>query len=269
MTLTGRVGSNPTPGVLLASQCELLRPSSVFNHNNPDCACFNKTCWTYRTTGKEKKDKKEEDGRDEGRRNFLKKAAVGSAALVMLPTILGTLSSPVAAEGEDGTGRRHFQFVAFSNAGGVDRVGANGEGKFKVHSPTDITGAGEGSWVHFHPSSPVPPVAFGKWTARHFVSYDPTTIGSPFVGIFGRIQASRVVLKVDLLREFPTKATIPAVLKIICNIGALGSAGMTGEPEGYVLTIPGSPFDTGATPGPFKPFGLGLTHTSIPDTPED
>ncbi len=224
-----------------------------------------------RTTRKEKEAK----GMDEGRRDFLKKAVVGSIALGMAPTLL-SISSPVAAEEEDGNGRRFFQVVAFSNAGSVDRVGMNGEGKFKVHSPSHTTGRGQGSWVHFHPASPVPPVAFGKWRVRDFVSYDPTTLGSPFVGIFGRIQASRVVMKVDLLREFPTTATIPAVLKIICNIGALGSAGSTGEPEGYILTIPGTPFDNGGTPGPFHPFvptgspiPFGLTHTSVPDSTED
>jgi hypothetical protein len=114
-------------------------------------------------------------------------------------------------------------------------------------------------------------VAFGKWVAKDFVSYDPTTLGSPFVGIFGRIQASRVVIDVNLLREFPTPGVIPAKLKIVCNIGALGSAGSTGVPEGYTLAIPGTPFAEGGTPGSFAPLSpvLGLTHTSIAEKSDD
>ncbi len=224
---------------------------------------------------KDVKGRKEGKGMDEGRRDFLKKAVVGSVALAMVPTLLN-ISSPAAAQELNGKGRRFFQFVAFSKAGIADRVAMNGEGNFKVHSPSNITGEGEGSWTHFNPASPVPPLFFGKWRAKNFVSYDPSTVGSPFVGIFGRIQASRVVMNVDLLREFPTTATIPAVLKIVCNIGVLGSAGSTSEPEGYILTIPGTPFADGGTPGPFKPFfplggtlPFGLTHTSIENSTEE
>ncbi len=49
------------------------------------------------------------------------------------------------------------------------------------------------------------------------------------------------------------------------------TAGKTGETEGYILTIPGTIFGAGGTPGPFKPLSppLGLTHTSIPGSTED
>jgi hypothetical protein len=205
------------------------------------------------------------------RRKFIKTIAVGSAAIAILPGVISPLATASSDDEGGGNGLRRFQFVAFSHAGTLDRVAMNGEGTFEVHSSDDITGKGEGSWIHFDPASPVPPVAFGKWKTEDFVSYDPTTLGSPPVGIFGRIQASKVVMEVNLLREFPTPDVIPAKLEIVCNIGVLGSAGFTGVPEGYTLAIPGTPFAEGGTPGPFVPFvpARGLTHTSIAEETDE
>ena len=45
---------------------------------------------------------------------------------------------------------------------------------------------------------------------------------------------------------------VEANLRVVCNIGAAGLN--TGEEEGFVLDIPGTPFTAGGMFGPFEPF---------------
>ena len=45
---------------------------------------------------------------------------------------------------------------------------------------------------------------------------------------------------------------VEANLRVVCNIGAAGLN--TGEEEGFVLDIPGTPFTADGMFGPFEPF---------------
>ncbi len=188
------------------------------------------------------------------RREFLKRIGLGSLALAPLLKLIDGLAKP--AWGQAPPRARAFQFVAFSRAGTVDgvvhTVGSNGEGKF---DPESGWIEGGGGFLHFDDASVMPKriINSGRWKARKILKYEKQ------VGTYGRIAASILEMEVDLLPDLgPVRRIEGANLRIICNIGAAGL--MTGEPEGYVLTVPGAPF------GPFRPLSpvLGLTHISVP-----
>ncbi len=230
---------------------------------------------------------------DKGKREFLK--TVGAAAGGLVVGAVGTYSarqSEVASlnsqisslqtqvqdltpkvidniVGLKNAGDRYTAWVAFSKANTVDsvdhQVGVTGVVRF---NPDKRQVEGGGNFVHVDNAPPVPKpvIASGKWEAKEFVSY---TLKSP-PAIYGLIQASILVMNVNLLPSVGPNAgkVLPASLRPVCNIGALGAAGNMGEPEGFTLTIPGSPFAADGAAGPFKPMvpPLGLTHISIVGT---
>jgi len=189
------------------------------------------------------------------RREFLKRAGVGSAALVSIPALAGTAQATGALQ-------RRYGAVAFSQGpliGAVQhRIAVNAAGFFIPEAGVVLPNGG-GTFVHFDNAPPVPkPIfAFGKWRPTSFVSYE---LGPPF-GTWGTVQASVLEMKVTLFAEFPVGAPpIGATLKLICNIGPAGI--MTGQPEGFVLTVPASPFG----PLMFVPDvpAAGITTISVP-----
>lgn len=188
------------------------------------------------------------------RREFLKRIGLGSLALAPLSKFVDSLAKP--AWGQAPPTARAFQFVAFSRAATIDRVvhqvGMSGEGKF---DPSSGWIEGGGQFVHFDDASVIPKTIInsGRWKARRILKYEKQ------VGTYGRIAASVLEMEVDLLPDLGTVRRIEGVnLRIICNIGGAGLT--TGEPEGYVLTVPGAPF------GAFRPLSpvLGLTHIGLP-----
>jgi hypothetical protein len=170
------------------------------------------------------------------RRRFFKNAGVGSAALASLPILTHTLATPVRADDDNGLG---FRFVSVSKAatvGVVDhRMLMNGCGKFNGSEAQ-----GGGTYDHIDNASPVPKTILdaGRWKAGRILSFSLT-------GTYGEIAAGILEMEVKLLQEFPSRAVIPATLKVVCSIGA---AGLDSGEEGFTLTIPGAPF------GPFEPF---------------
>jgi hypothetical protein len=187
-----------------------------------------------------------------GRRDFLRKVGWGSVALSAWSRAIDILARPVWAQDKT----RTFQVVAFSSAGktpeGVEHyLGLNGEGRFDPQSGAINAG---GSWAHFDNAATVTPktlINAGRWKATKIRSYEKV------LGTYGRINASVLEMQVDLLPDLGTVRRIEgATLRVICNIGAAGIT--TGEPEGYVLTVPG-----GQTFRPLSPV-LGLTHISVP-----
>ncbi len=80
---------------------------------------------------------------------------------------------------------------------------------------------------------------------------------------------------VDIFGQIPSSTVIRgARLKIVCNIGPAGITN-PGEEEGFTLSIPGTDYFTGATPGPFSPFGptgaapgIGVTVFSTASIPQ-
>lgn len=188
------------------------------------------------------------------RREFLKRIGLGSLAMAPLSKLIDSLARP--AWGQAPRTARAFQFVAFSRAATIDRVvhqvAMNGEGKF---DPQSGWVEGGGGFQHFDDASVTPKTLIntGRWRARKILKYEKQ------VGTYGRIAASVLEMEVDLLPDLGPVRRIEGVnLRIICNIGAAGL--MTGEPEGYVLTVPGVPF------GAFRPLSpvIGLTHISVP-----
>lgn len=191
-------------------------------------------------------------------KEFLNKVGIGIAAWATLLI----LATPAWA------GTRVFNFVSFSQAPAVGtivpRVGMTGSGTF------DAAGGeveGRGTFTVFNNSStvpiPKPIILSGRWVARKFVSYTNTnSSGVPF-GSYGHIQSGILVMGIDLRLDSGTVIS-GATLTIICNIGAAGAD--TGQPEGYKLTIPGTPF------GEFTPVlvpnaaggstPLGISHLS-------
>ena len=182
------------------------------------------------------------------RRDFLKKAGLGSIVLISAPTLTNAFATHAWADEDQD---RVFDFVAFSKGAtisGVDhRIGMRGAGSFKVE---DGKVKGGGSFVHFNNASPIPKtiLAFGTWEPSEFVSFFT-------IGTYSLITAGILETKINLTSQEGT--VVPATLRLICNIGAAGL--FTGEVEGYKLTIPGAGFS------PFVPLDppLGLTHLGL------
>lgn len=179
------------------------------------------------------------------RREFLKKAGLGSIALGSLPVLAGTLARPVWAANQI-----NFRFLSVSQANTIlgvqHRVNISGDGKI---TPAQL--AGGGSFNHFDNASSVPKtlLAFGTWKAKHLISFG-------LIGDYGALAAGLLEMGIDLI---PVGGPVtPATLKVVCNIGAAGLK--TGEEEGATLTIPGAPF------GPFAPVAnsaLSLFTTGV------
>ncbi len=199
------------------------------------------------------------------RRDFLKKAGIGSAALASIPTLASSLATPAFAHLP---GLRPFFFVAFSAAGtvgGVEhRIAVNGAGRFLVRSGI-VSGIANGTFVHFDnaPPAPKPVLSTGTWNAVRFTNFRTG------FGKWGVVDAGILDLNVELTvlqssLGLPLGTVLPAKLHYVCNIGTAGIT--TGEPEGYSLEIPGTPFATGGAVGPFKALvpPVGVTNISIP-----
>ncbi len=157
------------------------------------------------------------------------------------PTLAHALSRH--ADGNDEGGERRatgFRFVCVSQAdrvGGVlPRVNINGCGTI---NSSEVEGGG--SYDQFDQASPVPRTILGagRWEARRVLSFNP-------IGTYGVLAAGTVEMEVRLFQEIPSRAVIPARLRVACSIGAGGLD--AGEEEGITLTVPGGPF------GPFRPF---------------
>jgi len=159
---------------------------------------------------------------------------------------------PAVSEAE----QRIFRVVSVSDAGvdadGVHhRIALSGDGKFTANHVN-----ASGTFVHFDQApegTPKPILASGNWKARKVLSY------SGSLGAAGGIDAGILEVEVDLFPE--GGSAITGILRVVCNIGFAGI--MTGEPEGYKLTIPGQEGSPGLTFVPLDPV-LGLTHIGAP-----
>jgi hypothetical protein len=179
------------------------------------------------------------------RREFLKRAGAGSAALAAFPA----LAEASWAHDDDDNGRRRFYFQAVSGqaatlAGG-ESILMSGCGSFTHRS---VRGGGE--FVHFDGTKVPSPnfIATGSWRAIRFLSF--AEVGTWGVGVSGILE-----MEIKLL---PCDAPVirGAMLKIVCNIGPAGLATSPFQQEGFTLTVPGL--------APFSPFTppVGLTFFS-------
>ncbi len=194
------------------------------------------------------------------RREFLKKVGLGSLALGSLPTLVDMAAKPALA-----ANHRGFRFLAISSAGPQHLIAMGGQGVFEPSRGASSPVEGGGSYFHFSPAArpPFPLVAAGTWKARLLVSYRE-------IGTYGGAAAGIVEFVIDIFRQQPSPATIRgALLRMHCNLGPGGL--QTGETEGYVLSVPGTEFSAGGTPGPFRPIpspppagSFGLTVLLLP-----
>jgi hypothetical protein len=185
-------------------------------------------------------------------------AAIWAAGLMFLLILLNPLSTPARTD----EGDRAFVFLAYSQAATIDgvqhRIAMLGSGTFNA-AEREVEGGG--SFVHFDQATPGVPkriISSGLWKAREFVSYQ-----NGFGITYGHIESAILVVRVDLIPDGGGEVVQGVTLRLICNTGPAGVT--TGEPEGFVLTIPGTPF------GPFKPLDpiLGITHLSTAEQDED
>jgi hypothetical protein len=163
------------------------------------------------------------------RKEFLKKAGVGSAALASLPALAGT----AWADGDDDDdGRRlRFYLVALSGVAptitGGDSLAMAGRGSF-----TERNVRGFGDFVHFDGTNfgtPDNVIATGKWRAKRFLSFEE--VGTWGVGVSG-------ILRFEIeLRPCEGAVIRGATLEIVCNLAPAGIT--TGGVEGFTLEVPG------------------------------
>ncbi len=198
------------------------------------------------------------------RREFLRKAGLGSVALASLPTFANALAKTALAQG--GT---NFTFLGVNRAGPAGTAAQpahtlvmGGQGNF---DPSRVASHVEGGGPFFHFTAPAaappfPLIASGTWKARLLVSYKQ-------LGTYGVGAAGILEMVVDIFRQVPSPATIRgATLKIVCNLPPAGLEN-PGEIEGYTLTIPGTDFFVGGTPGPFRsipPGGAATLFSTVP-----
>ncbi len=184
------------------------------------------------------------------RREFLKKAAIGTAGLASFPILGSSLVRSVQAAGQT-----NFHFVALSQGANVANVkhamSMNGEGRI-----FDGGVQGGGAYVHYDDATSAPKslLSTGKWEAT-------SLLNTNWVGTYGVFVAGVVEMEANLLQEAPSAAVIPATVKVVCNlsVGALFNPNPNPPPanlpEGYTVKIP----DVGY--GPFVPFQppIGIT----------
>ncbi len=176
------------------------------------------------------------------RRDFLKKALAGSAAVALAPSFIDSLSP--FARATTPTNPMTFQLAAISVAPIVDgvehRIAMSGDG---LVTPGNISAGG--SFTHYDNAGTKDPKTIlqsGDWKATDLLSFN-------LIGTWGEgpFSAGTIEMNVDLNRDFPSELVIPATLKLNANLGSGGLT--TGEPEGFTLTVPSALY------GPFKPLG--------------
>jgi len=168
------------------------------------------------------------------RREFLKRAGVGTAVLASFPALADVAW---ADDGDDeGGDRRGFIFQALSGQaatlGGGETIAMGGCGSFR-----DSRARGEGVFVHFdgkNLGTPNNVIATGTWRARRVLSWKE-------IGTWGVAVAGILELAIEL--RPCGRRPVAATLKIVCNLGPAGIVNSPFQQEGFTLTVPGlTPF---------------------------
>lgn len=165
------------------------------------------------------------------RREFLKKAGIGSAALATLPALGEILATPVLASSQVG-----FSLTAASKLG-TERVIMAGDGLMTASEAT-----GGGTFVHFS-ATDLSIIATGVWKAKRLNSF--TTVGTPF----GLATAGIADMDVDLIPA--NNERVKGRLQIFCDLPGRD----TGEEEGFKLTVGGNTFTQAGVGASLFTFG--------------
>ena len=155
------------------------------------------------------------------RREFLKKAGIGSAAIAALPALGELLATPVLASDRIG-----FHLVAASKMG-TERVIMAGDGLL-----TDSEATGGGTFVHFS-STDLSVIATGTWKAKRLNSF--SRVGTPL----GLGSSGIADMDIDLIPA--NNERVDGNLKIFCDLPGPGR--FSGGDEGFVLTVDGKTFE--------------------------
>jgi hypothetical protein len=159
------------------------------------------------------------------RREFLKRAGVGSAAIASVPALETWLASPAWADDGGGGGNGFFFQVVSKSTTTTDLMIISGCGRITA---SDVTG--RGSFTHFTPAAttPFPIVATGHWRAKELLHFTQIgTYGTLIAGI-GEWTAVFHVLS-------PSPAKVRVTMEVVCNIGPAGLVN-PGEEEGVMVT---------------------------------
>jgi hypothetical protein len=185
------------------------------------------------------------------RKDFLKAAGIATAGASAVPGLLAT--EAFAQAPHHGT-QRVWTFVAVDQAPATGhivqpRMFMEGCGNFDPEAKT-VSGGGRFFLFDNDPARPAPKplIAFGSWRATTFVNYDtkglqPYAVTQPAI--------LEVLADVQGLGSGLT-------LEVICNVGAAGPGGQTGEEEGWTLMA--TPYGNFVQQSP----PMGLSYLSIP-----
>jgi hypothetical protein len=186
------------------------------------------------------------------RREFLKKAGVGSAAVASVPALETLLASPAWARSRSGGNGFFFQVVSKSTTT-ADLMILAGCGRI---SASDVTGGG--SFTHFTPATttPFPIVGTGHWRAKELLHF--TQLGTYGTLIAGIAEWTAVFHVLS-----PSTARVPVTMEVVCNIAPAGLINpgeeegvmVTGGPQTFVQQSP--PFGLTAFTAPFQRAGDG------------
>jgi hypothetical protein len=158
------------------------------------------------------------------RREFLKRAGMGSAAIASAPALETLLASPAAAN-DDVDGNRFFFQVVSKSTTTTDLMIISGCGRITASEVM-----GRGAFNHIAPAAttPFPIVATGFWRAKELLHF--TQIGTYGTLIAGIAEWTAVLRVVS-----PTPAKVPVTMEVVCNIGPAGLVN-PGEEEGVMVT---------------------------------
>ena len=171
------------------------------------------------------------------RREFIKKAGLGSAVLASAPILAESLATPALANDEEDITKFRCTVVSHSTTS-TDLLAFNGNGRFGASSVR-----GNGAFVHWTPigSAPFPIVATGFWKADELISFESN-------GTYGTFESGILEMTIDLMPTSGPKISAPC--KVVCNVAPGGL--FTGLEEGVTLELPGLEFE------PLSP-AVGLT----------
>ena len=194
--------------------------------------------------------KQKEERMHTERREFLKKSAVGAAAL-SIPLLLDSSAIPSAASDE--RGKMVFQFLDFGDGnGGLSgkSIFMQGNPKFGLSGP--VTGGG--GYVIADTATFSVVSDFGSWRAKEVVSF--TNVGKVAAGYLGGTLTMGVILQ--SVNGGETEAT----LTVNCDGGAVLSpatgGGGSGAGDIIIVEINNGPFAGSFGPGSVIPFNVNV-----------
>jgi len=159
------------------------------------------------------------------RREFLKKAGVGSAAVAGIPAFETLLAGPAWAHRRNGGGNGFFFQVVSKSTTTTHLLIISGCGRITASAVS-----GGGNFAHIVPAAttPFPIEATGHWRAKQLLHFSQ-------LGTYGTLIAGIAEWTADFHVVSPFTAVVPVTMEVVCNIGPAGLIN-PGEEEGVVVS---------------------------------